>query len=218
MSPQVSVRQSERRARTRARLLDAAYRVFSREGYHGATLDSIAADAGVSKGGLYYSFDSKQELFYALLEERLAARAAEIRSEPDAARPPGVSPERWASGAVAEMRFDLEWNVLFWEFACVAARERGSGRRLAERLRSFRAGAAVEMQRMIEGAGIDSAVPYERLARIMAALANGIALDVMVEVGENSEAEARETMATAMALLWRGTASMSTPGAGGDGR
>jgi AcrR family transcriptional regulator len=190
-------------------VLDAAYLVFSREGYHGATLDSIASEAGVSKGALYYSFDSKQDLFHALLEERLAARSAEIRTEPDAARPPGVTPERWATQAVDAMHFDREWNVLFWEFACVAAREREPGRRLAEQLRSFRSGAAGEMRRMIEGAGIDSSVSYERLARIMAALANGIALDVLLEVGESSEAEARATMASAMALLWRGTASIS---------
>jgi AcrR family transcriptional regulator len=199
-------------------VLDAAYLVFSREGYHGATLDSIAREAGVSKGALYYSFDSKQDLFHALLEERLAARAVEIRREPDAARPPELTPERWAARAVDAMHFDREWNVLFWEFACVAAREREPGRRLTEQLRSFRSGAAVDMRRMIEGAGIESSVPYQRLARIMAAMANGIALDVLLEAGENSEAEARATMAIAMALLWRGTASVSKERGGRDER
>ncbi len=199
-------------------MLDAAYRVFSSEGYHGATLDAIVAEAGVSKGALYYNFDSKQDLFHALLEERLAARSAEIRAEPDAARPPELTPERWAARAMDAMHFDREWNVLFWEFACVAARQREPGRRLAEQLRSFRSGAAVEMQRMMEDAGIDSSVPYERLARIVAAVANGIALDALLEVGESSEAEARATMATAMALLWRGTASISNEPGGHDER
>jgi AcrR family transcriptional regulator len=209
-------RQVRRRARTRARLLDAAFRVFAREGYHGATLQAIVSEAGLSKGALYYSFDSKQELFYALLEERLAARAGEFRDDAGRARPPAIAPERGARGAMDSMRLDREWNLLFWEFACVAARDPDMRRHFAEQLRSFRSGGAEELRRMIESAGITSAVPYDRLARIISALANGLALDLILAPEGSPDNDVGEMMATAMALLWRGTASLSSDRGGDD--
>src|SRR6266536_2660256 len=65
--------QVERRARTESALLSAAGRVFAERGYHGATLEDIAAEASVSKGALYHHFSSKQGLFLALLERGLSA-------------------------------------------------------------------------------------------------------------------------------------------------
>jgi AcrR family transcriptional regulator len=201
--------QAERRSRTRAQLLDAAYEVFARDGYHAATLDSIARRADVSKGALYYNFDSKEDLFLALLEERLAARAADVTGDGDVARPPQVTPERWASRAIESARLDREWNLLFWEFACFAARRPAQRRMLARDLRSFRAGAGAWFERVLADAGIQPPVPAERMATIIAALANGLGLELMLGTGEDDEAEAGEAMATAMALLWRGLASAS---------
>jgi hypothetical protein len=66
------------------------------------------------------------------------------------------------------------------------------------------------MGQRLDSAGIASAVPAERLARIISALANGLALDLMLAADENTATELRETLATAMALLWRGTVSASS--------
>jgi AcrR family transcriptional regulator len=52
---------------TRAKLLDAAAAVSHRDGPHALTLDAVAAQAGVSKGGLLYHFRSKRELLDALV-------------------------------------------------------------------------------------------------------------------------------------------------------
>jgi AcrR family transcriptional regulator len=208
--------QAERRFRTRAQLLDAAYEVFARDGYHAATLDAIALRANSSKGALYYNFDSKEDLFAALLEERLATRADEIFGDRAAARPPRVTPERWARHAVETARPDREWNLLFWEFACFAARRPEQRRRLASELRSFRAGAGAWLEGILAEAGIESPVPAERVATIIAALANGLGLELMLGSGEEDEAEARTTMATAIALLWRGLASAAEGYEGND--
>ena len=48
-------------------ILDAALQEFSAAGYAGARMDDIAARAGLSKGGLYAHFASKEEVFEALL-------------------------------------------------------------------------------------------------------------------------------------------------------
>src|SRR5215217_6779001 len=59
----------EKNLNTRGRILAAASQVFAEHGYDGATLDMVAADAGVTKGAVYWHFASKGELFLALLEQ-----------------------------------------------------------------------------------------------------------------------------------------------------
>jgi AcrR family transcriptional regulator len=55
--------------RTRERLLQAASREIYRKGFQSASLDTILASAGVTKGALYYHFKSKEALGYAVVEE-----------------------------------------------------------------------------------------------------------------------------------------------------
>ncbi|HEX6798682.1 MAG TPA: TetR family transcriptional regulator [Ktedonobacterales bacterium] len=54
----------------RRQILAAATDVFSRKGYAGTTLDDITAAANLSKGAIYWYFDSKAELFNTILGER----------------------------------------------------------------------------------------------------------------------------------------------------
>jgi AcrR family transcriptional regulator len=56
---------------TRGRLLEAAGAVIRRDGAQSLTLDAVAAQAGVSKGGLLYHFGSKRELLDGLVERWL---------------------------------------------------------------------------------------------------------------------------------------------------
>ncbi len=62
------MRRTERKARTRARIVEAALEVFARKGYHAATMDEIAQRSRVSKGALYVHFPSKQHLFMTLVD------------------------------------------------------------------------------------------------------------------------------------------------------
>ena len=70
----------------RGELLAAALRVFARRGYREAGVDEIAAEAGYSKGALYWHFSGKAELLMTLLEERIDApmrdRVALLASAP----------------------------------------------------------------------------------------------------------------------------------------
>ena len=54
---------NERKAQTRAELIDAAARVFARRGYHGTTVDDVAEEAGFTKGAFYSNFESKEDVF-----------------------------------------------------------------------------------------------------------------------------------------------------------
>tara|TARA_R110002049_G_scaffold189354_2_gene357737 strand:- start:1296 stop:1919 length:624 start_codon:yes stop_codon:yes gene_type:complete len=57
--------------RNRRLILDSALDVFSRDGYGGATLDTIAKGAGLSKPNLLYYFESKTEIYVTLLSQLL---------------------------------------------------------------------------------------------------------------------------------------------------
>src|SRR3981081_235358 len=58
--------------RTRERLLQAAFREIHRSGFQSAGIDTILADTNVTKGELYYHFESKEALGYAVVEEKIA--------------------------------------------------------------------------------------------------------------------------------------------------
>lgn len=54
----------------RARLLEAAANVFAERGFGGATMQEVGERAGVTKGGVYFHFRGKEELFFAVFDER----------------------------------------------------------------------------------------------------------------------------------------------------
>jgi TetR/AcrR family transcriptional regulator, transcriptional repressor for nem operon len=58
--------------RTRQRLLQAAFREVYRYGFQSAGIDTILATTNVTKGALYYHFESKETLGYAIIEEIVA--------------------------------------------------------------------------------------------------------------------------------------------------
>ena len=59
--------------KTRHRILDAAEDVFALKGYHDAPVEEIGRVTSLSKGGIYFHFPSKEDLFFAVLD-RLARR------------------------------------------------------------------------------------------------------------------------------------------------
>lgn len=68
----------------REQLLDAALHEFSTRGYHDATVDDVAARAGVSKGAVYWYFDNKLALLMAIYRReigRLTARLGEVAGD-----------------------------------------------------------------------------------------------------------------------------------------
>jgi AcrR family transcriptional regulator len=70
------------RGDTRTRLLDAASAVIRRDGPQALTLDAVAAQAGVSKGGLLYHFRSKRELLDSLVARWMDEFERDIEAAP----------------------------------------------------------------------------------------------------------------------------------------
>ena len=69
-------------------IVDKATAIFSREGYHGATVSTIAAQAKVAVGTVYTYFPSKLHLLYAVYRPWLEARMDEVAKASDAATGP----------------------------------------------------------------------------------------------------------------------------------
>lgn len=170
--------QRERRARTRAAVLRAAGRVFAERGFHAATLDDVAGEAGVSKGALYHYFPSKQELFLALLNEHLAAglddadaMIAERGPEPEQI---GLA----AEGFLRRVGHDPRWLPLLLEFLAYGSRdEQARAGVIAHFLRPARERVATTV-RQVAPDGLDrAAVSADELGVAVAALVNGLAIE-----------------------------------------
>ncbi len=80
MSPKITTAHGQGQ---RDRIIDAATRCFARHGFHEATIQDVCDEAGLSKGGLYTYFKSKDALLATLIREGFAARLRQAR---DAAR------------------------------------------------------------------------------------------------------------------------------------
>jgi len=79
----------ERTEERRSQILQAAHEVFSRKGYHGATIREIAAAAGVAEGTIYLYFASKHEVLkgvFALIAEEVAS-GRRSRTDPGPMKP-----------------------------------------------------------------------------------------------------------------------------------
>lgn len=72
----------------RQQILDAAYIVFSRKGYHRATVDEIIALADTGKGTVYNYFNNKEQLFYTLIHEISEPFEASLRVVVHSSTPP----------------------------------------------------------------------------------------------------------------------------------
>src|SRR4051794_30795403 len=86
----VRMTRAEQQAETRRALLDAAATVFVERGLHGASVEAIAAEAGYSRGAFYSNFESKEQLFAELLQDRVYRRyraMAESAQRPKGERP-----------------------------------------------------------------------------------------------------------------------------------
>ena len=119
---------AEQTERNRAALLASARRVFLERGYHGASVDQIADAAGFSTGVVYSQFGGKADLFLALLEARIAERAAgNARAVEGLAGDAGLS--RLLAHAASVDRAEPEWGLLVIEFRVHAARDPQLGHR-----------------------------------------------------------------------------------------
>jgi AcrR family transcriptional regulator len=190
----------------REALLEAALRVFAERGYRDSSVDEIADRAGYSKGALYWHFSSKDDLFFALLEERIDRPWRESIELLESAPPEhDMAPE--ASRRFAEiLRGQREMLLLDHEYWSQAVRDPKLRARYARRQAKLRAALAKAITARLEhlGAGSVDAVA-EDLATVFMSLTSGLGQEKLVEPGAVPE----HLLGNTFALIYAGLVARS---------
>jgi AcrR family transcriptional regulator len=180
------------RAVREAQMVAAAERLFSERGYHGVSMDEIAAASGISKPMLYEYFGSKEKLFLACVERARGrlfeeiARAVRGRDEPEHALRAGIE----AFLVFADQQ-RTTWAVLFGEG--------GSFNEAAAAIRSEQAGLIAQLLRELPGWERDpDAEELDALAHIFVGAAEAIALWAL----DRPEVTIERVAEHLMAVLW----------------
>ncbi|HDR4874377.1 TPA: TetR/AcrR family transcriptional regulator [Bacillus cereus] len=115
--------QEERKKKTRQLLLESAVEVFAQLGFHGASVDKIAEYAGFSKGAVYAHFNSKEELFLAILEKQMRLHVHNIHQiieeQHSLSQFIGILDEY----SLSSRQKNRTWSMLNMEFLLYAMRE-----------------------------------------------------------------------------------------------
>jgi AcrR family transcriptional regulator len=174
-------RRGERRLITRAQLLDAAERVFARDGLRGASVDTIALEAGYSTGAVYSNFKGKEDLFLTLVEERIDPRLAKVYEAVEAELAAGAPPLEAARRFVSTLRGERDAFLLLIDFWGQAVRDPTAAERFAQRHARLRATVGHILDAAIPERETGLGLPTDQLATTLIALANGFAIELLAD-------------------------------------
>ncbi len=190
----------------RTGILDAALAVFSRSGYHSASIDDIAREAGVSKALIYEHFASKQELYADLiarnvrdLTQRIGAALVGVELESGASR---LAIGLEAFFAFVEERRDA-WRMLFREVA-----DPETAAVLDRMLEQVTAEVTVLISQDPGARALDSAED-RRALRLLAEMLVGGAQSMANWWSANPDAPREQLVAIAMDFAWLGLERLS---------
>jgi AcrR family transcriptional regulator len=177
----------EKQAETRARLLDAGERVFLRRGLQGSSVEEIAAEAGFTRGAFYSNFESKDELFVELLQDRVYRQYAQMAEQ--AQEQPGTPRERlrWGIERVRDVQKGEDGNLLFrlWLECLTQAARDEEFRKLAATFWSGNRGVLAEQTKAtFKELGRMPPLPPKQIATAMIALDVGLAVQHLVDPDE----------------------------------
>jgi AcrR family transcriptional regulator len=175
----------ERQRQTRDRLLEAARSVFAERGFAGASLDEVAARAGMTKGAVYSNFAGKDELILAVMQRRRVHQQREqnVHVVGDPALP-AEDRFRQAGAAYAAAMTQQEtrdWALLVMEFWTHAVRDEAARAVLAEGLRDLRRTVQESLETSAGSRGWPPPTPPADLAALVVALDLGLALQHLLD-------------------------------------
>jgi AcrR family transcriptional regulator len=184
---------TSRTSGNRGLVLGAARRVFLARGYHGATLDEIADEAGFSRGVVQSRFGNKADLFLALLEERIDERAAENARLAEGLR--GTQGTRvLREHAASRNRAELDWGLLLIEFCVHAARDPELNARYAAAHARTRQGLARVVTALYQRAGLLPPLPPDQMAQLILIVEAGVRLEQAADPGGSADSAAFERL------------------------
>lgn len=163
----------DRQQQTRAALIFAARMVFSEDGYHAASLERIAREAGFSKGAVYSNFDGKSALFLAVMDQNLELAAADQRDPFERPAHPFSTGRDLAEREGYPLEATQGFALATLEFIAAAARDEALAPQLHQRLESI-FGHYNEIAR--KARPDDETLPAPEVGKLLAALDQGAGL------------------------------------------
>ncbi len=181
MSPVKPHRTRPTRGEVRERILDAASTVFAAEGFAGATIDAIGQAAGFTKGAVYSNFESKDELFLALLDREFERRGQQIATTLESGDDVAAAAGTLSRSVLDAIHDHADYYVLFVEYWLRAVRDP----QLRERLIARRhAAAADQALNIVESTTTATSGPQlADLAQLVVTINLGIAMEEVLRPG-----------------------------------
>jgi AcrR family transcriptional regulator len=192
-------------ANARTELLIAAAKVCAERGYRAASVEEIVSVAGLSKGTFYWHYDSKDALFLALLEERVAQPVRELMRVTETAPVDEPTAPVVGRGLAALLEHDRELILLLHEYWSAAVRDERLRTRYRERQESLRRALARALAERHKRTGVPLLVPAEALATAFIALAEGLSREALID----PDAVPEGLFAELLALVYDGLAYRS---------
>jgi AcrR family transcriptional regulator len=160
--------QAERRARSRAALLESAARGLSRYGYGNLVLEDVARQAGYTRGALYHQFKNKEDLALAVLDWANETWQREVGEPADQEPDPVSALLAMARGHAVLCRRDIARVAM-------ALRVEFSGQEhpIARELERTQAGLVKRLVRLINAGRSDGSIPSGPPARAVALALSG---------------------------------------------
>jgi AcrR family transcriptional regulator len=186
-------RQAERTAQTRQKLLGASKRIFAQVGFEAARLEDIAAGAGYTRGAFYAHFDSKEDIFFALVEEWAGERIESITSAMKAHNDPL---EKLAAlrRHYAEIAKDRRLVLISLEFKLYALRHADAHARLRNEHRRIRASFGELLSELLRALGQTLPVKNPGASACLGAVSQGLLLEHLVDPKTLSEGDVRHVL------------------------
>jgi AcrR family transcriptional regulator len=161
---------------TRRKLLNSARRVFAHDGFEAARIEDIAAGTGFTRGAFYAHFKSKEDVFFALLEQQVKEHVQNIRAllEPCSSAEERVQAMRdYYLARIA----DRQWVMLVLEYKLFAVRHPNLRAKLAQKHRQIRSSLDLDVIPGILPAKLQASSEYEQLRTALEATLSGLVLE-----------------------------------------
>lgn len=172
---------TKRRAETRAKLIEAAFRVFADKGFGLVRIDDVCSAAGYTRGAFYSQFDNLDELFFTLYDERAQIIANQV-AEAILVDADTTNIEAAIERVTATLLLDRDWLLVKTDFLMYAARHPD----VAERLTAHRANLRLAVEQRLEIASDSLNLPeaigdIPNAARAVVAAYDGVTVQLLLD-------------------------------------
>jgi AcrR family transcriptional regulator len=176
-----SQRVTKRRAETRAKLIEAALRVFAAKGFGQVRIEDVCAAAGYTRGAFYSQFASLEELFFTLYDDRAQVIARQVT---EALTVEDTIP--WSEAVIdrvcATLLLDRDWLLIKTDFLLHAARHPDVADRLAHHRQWLRTAVENRLQGARERLTLPEAIgDIPSAARAVVAAYDGVAVQLLLD-------------------------------------